>query len=145
MKGALCQFTSKTSSAGIVNAMLGFIPDVAVVILAHGATNPNILIWCNNDKASAWAAALALLITGSTGVVTRSTSAFTAYAGGDVIATTETTDTAGKHVNLAGLASTAGTVTAPGIAIPAALQTAGAANIVIGLQLDAVPSMQPAS
>jgi hypothetical protein len=123
-----CEFISKSSSAGIVNVELGFAPDFAVLITNHGGTNPNVYFWANNSRWSNWAAALALLVTGSTGVITRETSGPTVYAGGDTVASAETADTAGKHVDLTGTPASAGHITAAGLAIPAALQTASGRN-----------------
>jgi hypothetical protein len=67
-------------------------------------------------------------------VITRETSGMTVYAGGDLIATTESADTAGKHVDLAGTAATAGHITAAGLAIPAALQGASGRNFLVALR-----------
>jgi hypothetical protein len=128
------QFTS-ASTAGIVDVELGFVPDGVIYIRDHGGTNPSIYLWFNNTAFSQWAAALSLLITGSTGVVTRVTSGITVYNGGETIATAETTASDPKHVNLEGTASAANRVTADGIAIPAALQTNSGANIVLAFRL----------
>ena len=146
-KIAVAQFVAKTSSAGIVNVELGFVPDVALIFqdVDLGAAATNQRLWVNPDRASIWTAAKSLLTTGTTGVVSNDDASVTVYAGGDTIAADETTDTAGKHVNLRGLAASAGHITAPGITIPAGDQTAGAKHLVIALQADPMPSQQPAS
>lgn len=136
---SLAQFPSKATSAGVVNVMLGFVPDFAILISAIGATSPDIFIWANNDIVSAWAVALALKLTGTTGVVTRDTTGIAAYAGGDRVTTTETADTDGKHVDQDGdfitvPAGSQGVLTSPGLAIPADAQTAGDANLLIAFR-----------
>lgn len=149
MRGAKLQFPS-ASTAGIVYAELGFIPDVAVLISNHGATNPDVYIWANNDSAADWAAAFCLKLVGAATVSTtarclvRETSGITKYTGGDTIAAAENDNTAGKHVNLNGDAAAAGHVTAPGLAIPAGLQANSGANLLLALAFDSVPAQQVA-
>jgi galactokinase len=160
---AIAQFTSKTSSAGVVKVMFGFVPDFALLFVDHGGTNPNQYWWFNNTNLSQWAAALSLLTTGSTGVVTRVTSGITAYAGGDIVVLDsagerwvsgvdtsesgdETTNSDPKHVDqdgaaITGLVASSSTgasltgsgnfMTQAGLSIPAALQVAGGANIIL--------------
>lgn len=122
---AIAQFTSKTSSAGDVFVQLGFVPSFAIVVVNHGGTNPNVYLWANHDDLSQWADELALLVTGSSGVITRVATAgqsIDQYAGGDIITldeadglrrkngtTTaeyfnETTDSDPKHVDQSGVA-----------------------------------------
>lgn len=144
-KFAIAQFTAKTSSAGIVNVELGFIPDYVRLITEVAGTAPDRYDWCNNDTVPAWAVAQGILDDGADGVTEQDSTSITKYAGGDIITADETTDTAGKHVNLRGLAASAGHVTAPGITIPADNQVAGAKHVVLAWQADAVPTMQPAS
>lgn len=139
MDMAVVEFIS-ASTAGVVDVELGFVPDFVEVIIAHGGTNPSRLTWFNNAKFSAWAAALHLLLTGSTGVVTRVTAGITKYDGGESITTTETADSAPKHVNRDGTAAS-GTSTNPyitkaGIAIPAASQVNSGRNVVIAFRAD---------
>lgn len=131
-----CEFIS-ASTAGIVNVELGFGPDFAILIADHGKTSPDIYIWFNNARWASWAAALALLITGSTGVVTRVTSGPTVFAGGNLIATAETANSSPKHVDLDGTAAAAGHVAAAGLAIPAALQTNSTRNMLLAGRVNA--------
>ncbi len=130
------QFVSKASSAGVVHVMLGYKPDFILGIFDHGGTNPLLRFWFNNDSVSGWAAALDLLLTGSTGVVTRDTTGITVYDGGDVIATTETADTDGKHVNINGTFSTAGDITSEGVSVPADHQVASGANVLLCFRVE---------
>lgn len=137
------EFISKSSSAGIVHAMVGWEPDVAILIAGHDQTNPNVYIWANSKYAgsgiaagSGWPALLSLLITGSTGVVTRDTTGIGVYAGGDTVASAETNNTAGKHVDAAGNAAAAGDVTSAGLSIPADHQTASARNLLLCFKED---------
>jgi len=133
---AVAQFTS-ASTAGVVRVLFGFVPDFAIIIQNHGGTNPNIRIWVNNTKFSQWADALSLLLTGSTGVVTRVTSGVEQYAGGTQISSAETTNSDPKHVDRAGTAHSGdGTLTQEGLEIAAALQTNSGANIVIAVRSD---------
>lgn len=134
MSPTIAQFVSKSSSAGIVNVELGFVPDFIIGIFDIDGTNPNLRVWANDEKFSAWTAALSLLVTGSTGVITRDTTGIDAYDGNETIAATETVDTAGKHVDLGGTAASAGHVTSPGIAIPADHQTASGKNLIIAFR-----------
>jgi hypothetical protein len=134
---AVCEFISKSSSAGVVDIEFGFDPDLAILIVNHGGTNPNVYIWANNAKFSNWAAALALLITGSTGVITRETSGPTVYAGGDLVSSAETANSDPKHIDLSGTAAAANHITASGLSIPAGLQTASARNLAIAIRVNA--------
>ncbi len=131
----IVEFISKTSAAGIVNVELGFAPALAVLIQNHGGTNPNIWIWCNSDRFSSWAEALGLLITGSTGVITRDTASLNAFDGGNLISTAETTDSDPKHIDHQGTAAAAGHIAAAGVAIPADHQTAGGRNLLIAFEM----------
>lgn len=164
---AIAQFTSKTSSAGIVHVMFGFKPAFAFIIIDHGGTNPNFYYWADNARLSQWAAALAILDTGSSGINTRDTSGPTVYAGGDIItldsggerwingttdtseAGDETTNSDPKHVNqdgaaITGLVAASSTgasltgggnfTTQAGLTIPAAMQVAGGANLILAFR-----------
>lgn len=141
---AMIEFISKASSAGVVNAQLGFAPDFAILIVNHGGTNPDIYLWANSGQVPGWATALALLITGSTGVVTRVTSGPTVFAGGTVIATAEGANNDPKHIDNLGKAvgesggvntnNTVPFITQAGLAIPAALQTASGRNLLIAFR-----------
>lgn len=132
---AVVEFIS-ASTAAIVNVELGFVPDFALVIQNHGGTNPNLRWWANNAKFSGWAAALDLLHTGSSGVMTRETSGITAYAGTETVAAAETDNTAGKHITRNGAAGAAGHVTAPGLTLPAAIQTNSGRNLLVAYRSD---------
>lgn len=136
------QFVSKTSSAGIVNVELGFIPDFVMLFAGYDQANPNIYFWAKGGTGKTfpqYTAALSLLVTGTTGVVTRDVSGIDEYAGGETIAAAETDNTAGKHVNRAGVAAGAGHVTAPGITVPVDHQTASAFNLVLAWRVNAQP------
>jgi hypothetical protein len=130
------EFISKTSTAGVVYCELGFAPDFCMLISGHGGTNPNIYYWVNNTKWAGWASALDLLLTGSTGVVTRDTSGITVYAGGERIATAETDDTDGKHVSRTTAFAPSGHMTSAGVAVPADHQTAGGRNMLLAFRAD---------
>lgn len=111
------------STAGVVNVMLGFHPDGAVLVTDHGGTNPDFFLW-NNPKYDGsgdtvgWAVALSLKLTGSTGVVTRDTTGITLFNGGTTIASAETDNSAPKHIDYLGNPAAANDVTKDGIAIP---------------------------
>lgn len=130
---SLAQFTS-ANPATIASVSLGFTPEALVLIEAHGATNPNIRIWANNARFSEWAAALALLITGSTGVVTRDTASVIAYAGGDVVTSDDVT--AKRYFKRDGSLYAAGDITEAGITIPAGDQTSAGANLILAFRND---------
>lgn len=135
MDVAVVEFIS-ASTAGIVNVELGFVPDFAIYIHGHGGTNPNIYLWANYVKFPRWAEALALLITGSTGVVTRDTTSIAAFAGGNKIATVETANSSPKHVDRDGTFAAAGHICAEGLAIPADHQTNSGANLLVAFRGD---------
>lgn len=141
MKMAIAQFTS-ASTAGVVNVQLGFKPDFCIFIADLAGTNPNINIWGNAETVPSWTAALALLITGSTGVVTRDTASLNTYDGGDVIASAETVNSAPKHVDLYGTAAAAGAVTSEGISIPADHQGNSKVCMLFAFGADYVPAQQ---
>lgn len=133
---AIAQFVSKSSSAGVVNVQFGFVPDFVIGIFDIDGTNPNIRIWANaTEFAAAWTAALSLLITGSTGVITRDTSGIAVFNGATQITSAETADSDPKHVDEYGTVHSGdGTYTKPGIAIPADHQTASGKNLVIAFR-----------
>lgn len=131
---AIAQFTSKSSSAGVVNVEFGFAPDFAIMFADIDGTNPNILFWGNAAELSLWTTALSLLLTGSSGIVTRDTSGIALYAGGDAVASAETVNTDGKHVTEDGTAAAAGHITAAGLAIPADHQVASGKNVVLAFR-----------
>lgn len=128
------------STAGIVYVMLGFVPDFVIMIQNHGGTNPNIRLWVNGGSGFPFgagiAAALGFKVNGADGVITRDTTSIDVYAGGDLIATTETADTAGKHVDQAGAFAIAGAITQAGISIPADNQTDSGRNVVIAFRMN---------
>lgn len=117
------------STAAVVNVELGFVPDFAILIANHGATNPDWFVWANVGQFPGWAAALTEKVTGSTGVITRDTTGMSVYAGADTVAADETDNTAGKHVDKNGAASLAGHITAPGLTVPADHQANSGRNI----------------
>jgi len=138
MEIAIAEFVSKTSSAGDVYVELGFKPSHAIITIGVDQTNSNTVEYFDPLRFPGFGAQY-LLDTGSTGVRTRVTTAgqiVEPYEGGDIIATAETTDTAGKHVSRAGVAAAAGHQTAAGILIPAEVQVAGAKNILIATRSD---------
>jgi hypothetical protein len=132
------------STAGVVNLELGFQPDAVIHIQDHGGTNPNIRIWANVAEFPGWAAALSLLVTGSTGVITRVTTGITVFAGGTTLAAAETENSDPKHVSLEGAAratfrgaaisATNNYVTSQGLTLAAALQTNSGRNLVIAFR-----------
>ena len=132
------------STAGVVNLEFGFQPDFVINIQNHGGTNPNIWVWANSAEFAGWAAALGLLVTGSTGVVTRDTGSFTVYAGGDVIEAVETENSDPKHVGMdgtaaitfrgAGISSTNHYVTSAGLIVPADHQTNSGRNLTVAFR-----------
>jgi hypothetical protein len=129
------------STAGIVRCMFGYVPDIALLISNYDATNPNVYIWANSKfkgsgATTGWAAALSLLVTGSTGVVTRDTTGITAFGGGTTISATETNNSTTKHVNKAGVFATANDVTKSGLSIPADHQANSGRNLCIALKED---------
>ncbi len=133
---AITEFPS-ASTAGVVNVMLGFRPDFAIFISNHGGTNPDVYLWADNSVMSGWAAALALIITGASGIITRQTSGPTVFAGGTVVSTAETANSDPKHVDADGAPVAAAAVpfiTQAGLAIPAALQTSAGRNLLIALR-----------
>ena len=131
---AIVEFIS-ASSAGIVNVMLGFVPEFAILIQNHGGTNPNIRLWANDSAFSGWAAALSLLLTGSTGVVTRDTTGISVFAGTNQITEAESVNDDPKHVDNAGAEVTVVPFIAQaGLVIPADHQTNSGRNLVIAFR-----------
>lgn len=148
----IAQFTA-SSTARRTLLQLGFVPDLVIILAAHTATNPNILLWANKggqtlpagaqvsgvttvpDILSQWLDADDhLLITGSSGVVTRVTTGIAAYFGGDTIAADETVDTNPVHPYSNGSFPKAGEVTAAGIELPAAILINSALYLVIAFR-----------
>jgi len=132
---AAVEFIS-ASTAGVVNVGLGFEPDAWIHVEDHGGTNPNIRIGLNNARFTNWASGLALLITGSTGVITRDTSSATIFTGGNTLAADETANSDPKHVDRSGNFGSAGDIIAGGLAIPAGDQTNSGRNVVIAFRGD---------
>jgi len=130
---AVAQFTS-ASTAAVASISLGFKPDFAIFIQDHGGTNPNVRLWANNAKFDEWAAALALLVTGSTGAITRDTASLTVYDGGDVVTSTDVTNK--KYWKPSGDLYAAGDTTGAGITVPAGDQTNSGANLLIAFRAD---------
>lgn len=132
---AMAEFLSKTSSAGVVNVELGFVPDYVCLIADVDGTNPIRYEWINSTEFPlVGTAALSLLTTGSSGIVTRDTSGISVFAGGTTIASAETTNSDPKHVTEAGAAAAAGHITAAGVAIPADHQVASGKNFLMALR-----------
>jgi len=134
------------STAGIVHVELGFEPDFCVLFSDHGATNPNVYFWANGGTGKTfpgWAAALSLKLEGAATVSTtartmvRDTTGIALYAGGDVIASAETANTAGKHIDLDGNPAAAAHVTAKGISIPADHQANSGRNLLLAFRHEA--------
>lgn len=121
-------FTS-ASTAGIVHVELGFTPRFAILVSNYGGTNPNLYFWADQ-----WTDALSLLLTGSTGVVTRDTTGIDQYAGNETIAAAETVNSSPKHVDLLGVAAGAGHITAGGLSIPADHQANSGTNLLIAFR-----------
>ena len=131
---SMVEFIS-ASTAGVVNVQLGYVPDAVILITDHGGTNPNARIWANNASFSGWAAALAVLITGSTGVFTRDTASVAAFAGNTKISTVETANSDPKHITEDGAFHPGdGTLTKPGITIPAGDQVNSGRNLLIAFR-----------
>ena len=149
---AFAQFTSKASSAGVVNVMLGFVPDFAILLADIGGTNPNIYFWANHSTLDKWDVAQSLLLTGSSGIVTQDASGIAVYAGGDAYpagasqnddpkyvvwtgaletVTTAGDDTVGPTTTGTPLPMKAPPLTRPGLAIPADHQAASGDNLLI--------------
>ena len=153
---AMAQFTAG-STARQTQLQLGFVPDFVLVLALHSATNPNILIWCNKGGQSVPAAQLItggpttfpsilsqwldaddhLLLTGSTGVVTRVTTGIKAYFGGERVAADETINSNPVHPFTNGTFPKAGCITAPGIELPAAILANDGLYIVLAWRRDA--------
>lgn len=132
-----------SSTARATNLQLGFVPDYVEAILNHGATNPDFLYWFNkggqtlpaSQQVGGISAAPSLfsqwldaddhlILTGSSGVVTRVTTGIAVYFGGDLIAADETVDSNPVHPYADGSFPKAGEITLPGILLPAAVLTA---------------------
>jgi hypothetical protein len=129
------------STAGVVNVRIGFIPDFVIFIQAHGGTNPNVYLWANpkykgSGDTAGWPVALSLLITGSSGVITRDTTGITVFDGGTTIASDETDNSDPKHIDHYGNPAKAGDVTQPGVSIPADHQTNSGRNLLIAIKED---------
>jgi hypothetical protein len=115
-------FSANGSALDIVRVELGFVPDAWLFISDHAGTNPNIFIGFNNRYMSDWTNALGLLVTGSTGVVTRDTASIDEWVGSNEILTAEAT--AGNthdYVDMTGaeITKAAGDASKPGVQIPA--------------------------
>lgn len=132
---AMAQFVS-ASTAGVVNVMLGFVPDFVIGFFDIDGTNPNIRFWHNETEfALTGTAALSLLLTGSSGVVTRDTTGITPFAGGTQLAALETAASNPKHVSPDGvLIDDLTRFTQAGIAIPADHQTNSGKNLIIAFR-----------
>ena len=147
---AIAQFTAG-STARQTFVQFGFIPDLVLVIANHTATNPDLLLWINKGGQtlpasqqvpnvttapsilSQWLDANDhLLVTGSTGVITRVTTGIAAYFGGDLIAADESVSSNPVHPYADGTFPKAGAITAAGIELPAAILTNSALYMVIG-------------
>ena len=131
---SMVEFIS-ASTAGVVNVQLGYVPDFAILVEDHGGTNPNLRFWGNVASFSGWAAALGLLLTGSSGVVTRDTTSIAAFAGNTKISTVETANSDPKHITEDGAFHPGdGTLTKPGITIPAGDQVNSGRNLLIAFR-----------
>lgn len=134
---AIMEFQS-ASTAGIVYAMIGFVPDYVVLLSDHGTANAKKIEWVNPTRFTGWPTAQSVVTAGGTVVtVVDTTTLLSAYAGGDTITSAETANTAGKHVNRAGNPAAAGAITAPGVKIAATAQVNSGRNLLIAMQSDA--------
>lgn len=148
----MAQFTAGATARRTL-LQLGFVPDAVVVVAAHTATNPNLLFWFNKGGQtlpanmqtpsvttaptglSQWLDADDhLLLTGSTGVVTRVTTGIAAYFGGELISADETISSNPQHPYTDGTFPKAGAITMAGIELPAAILANDALYIVIALR-----------
>ena len=126
---AVVEFVS-ASTAGIVYVELGFIPTSVQMITDHAGT-PKVWEWLNNSNYAGFPAANTVSIQGASAAFAPDTNTLVApYTGGDYIASAETANTAGKHVDRTGTASAAGRITAPGIKILAAAQVNSGRNFI---------------
>ena len=115
-------FSANGSALDITRVELGFVPDAWFFISDHAGTNPNIFFGFNNRYQSDWTNALGLLITGSTGVVTRDTASIDEYVGtNDLLAAEATSNNTHDYIDFTGAEVTkaAGDAVKPGVQIPA--------------------------
>lgn len=153
----MAQFTAGATARRTL-LQLGFVPDAAIVFAAHTATNPNILFWFNKggqtlpanmqvpDGADSFGTLAPsvlsqwldaddhLLLTGSTGVVTRVTTGIAAYFGGEEITADESISSNPQHPYSDGTFPKSGARTMAGLELPAAILTNDALYIVIAFR-----------
>jgi hypothetical protein len=115
-------FSANGSALDIVRIELGFVPDAWFFISDHAGTNPLVMFGFNNRYMSDWTNALGLLITGSTGVITRDTASIDEWVGtNEVLAAEATSNNTHDYYDMSGAEITraAGDVSKPGVQIPA--------------------------
>lgn len=128
---SIAQFTAG-STERLTHLQLGFIPDFALVIGPHTATNPSMRWWFNKANLSQWAADdQHLLTTGSSGNITQVSSGIRGYEGGDVLTEDETINSNPVHPFSDGRFAKAGGTTLAGLTIPAASLVANGKYIVV--------------
>lgn len=145
----IAQWTAH-STARKTRLLLGFIPDYVRIIANHTATSPDVLEWFNKGgqtlpagqqvpgtttapaNISQWLDADDhLLVTGTSGIVTRVTTGISAYFGGDVLSADDAVSSNPVHIFDDGTFGKAGLVTPAGIEIPAAVLTNSALYIAL--------------
>jgi hypothetical protein len=125
------------STAGIVYAQIGWIPDFVELLTDTGTANAKRNIWVNPARFTGWPVAQTLVMAGGTVVTAVDTNTLiSTYAGGETITAAETVNTAGKHVDRAGAPAAAGTITAQGVKIAAAAQVNSGRNLLLAYQSD---------
>ena len=130
--GAKLHIAQFTSAATAVDAtiMLGFVPDFCLLISNAAATNPNMFFWVNGAKYSAWPGTDnndALLLTGSSGVVTQHANGIEAHEGN-----TEVTSSNDQDIyEVDGTNPVAGERTKAGVIVDSTAQTNSGVNILL--------------
>ena len=128
---AMIEFQS-ASTAGIVYAEVGFIPDYVELITDHGTASAKRNVWVNPARFPGWPTTQTLIMAGgSAASVVDTNTLISAYQGGDTVTAAETVNTAGKHVDRAGAPAAAGKVTSQGVAIAAAAQVNSGRNLLL--------------
>lgn len=126
----IVSFTSE-ATARITTILLGYIPDYVELISDHDDTSPDRFEWFNSTKYTTWGAAVSMVTTGTTGVITRDTTGMTAFAGGQALSSEETADNyIYKDADGTTITVVAGQNLPPGIRIPADHQANSGKNIV---------------
>lgn len=128
------QFASQATAAA-ATVCLGFVPDVVVYIQATAATNPNVYLWFDAVKFGVADADSdnddVFLITGSTGIVTKTEGIKPHLGDTEVLAATDEDTYLPDGTNL-----TVGDRTSAGLEIAAAIQTNSGHNVLLAWQAD---------